>query len=324
MKMIFHSPLALGLLTFFCSTSLCVGQAPVYFSSGITYDLSLSPAGTHLYTSGKGKIECLWIADGSSVFTYKSGREIPLIHLAVSRDTQFMVAASKDGELISWHSGQVNPAASVKLNSIPNTLCFLSGNRYLMAGLRDGRLLKLSIPGLEILENIKLSPGEITSIAVSDSTLMIAVAGANGKIWLFNNENLVCIDSIHAHRDLIRAIDFNSQGTNLYSCSDDSRVKGFLVGYRKITLVETKPMTNSLHWITSLDVQDNSQIVTSTPGGQLTIWTSRFRCKIDTKEQVYNVKFLPDKQLISICLATDKGIRIISNQEVASGKMKYF
>jgi WD40 repeat protein len=324
MRLLKFAKPGITLLILLGAAPLCFGQLPTYLCSEKVFNLAFSPSKTHVYASSVGKIECWNLDTRTSAQIFSFEKDIPFIHLSVSTDSQYIVASTLDKQIILWHDGEKSSASRLNVESIPNTLQFVGKNKFLLVGLRDGSLLKYSIPDLVLLEKKQLCSEEVTGIAVSDSTSMIAVSGAGRKIWLFNNENLHCLDSIQAHRDWIRALSFNGNGSFLYSCGDDGRVKGYLVNFNRLSPMESKSSGYHMHWLTTLDARETNQVATTTPNGLITVWTSRFRCKLKTGDKVFAIKFLPDRLFISLCLATDKGLRIISNPELSEGHMKYY
>lgn len=305
------------LILFFVYISLtCYGQQADRLGGSEILDFCFTPSGSFIYTAGTKGIEAWNFRERSHLSTLSDNRNIPFLALDLSRDTAWLAATCLDSSLYVYNLVSNTPVHIVRLGSIGNTVKFCPGTDGILVGTRNGELLKYSLPDLRLMEKYTLCSGEITSIAIADSSGFLATGGSDQMVRLLDYYTFHPIDSIQKHKDWIRELAFDQKGYRLYSAGDDGKVLQYSVSHRQIELEDVVNNDFTGPWILSLDTRPQDCIAYATHSGRITVITpfnhSRFKCK----EEVFRIRFVPRTYYISIVAATRNGLRVIQANEL--------
>ncbi|KST65763.1 WD40 repeat domain-containing protein [Mastigocoleus testarum] len=131
---------------------------------------------------------------------------------------------------------------------------------------------------------------------------IIATAGWDGKVRLWNIRSKRRIDEFRNHQDPVRSISFSSDGKILATAGEDGKV--FLPELDKFKTFSKYGNTSTQNWIWSINFQPNGKLLgVAGEDGKVGIWNTssgEFIKKWDTKQgRVTNVRFSSDGEQIA-------------------------
>lgn len=205
----------------------------------------LVPAGdcmTHLWTVGIDE-DCALTQSGKLSFHTK------VVNSAASC-VDFVVTASDDGKVVRWNR-ELNKGANREVSNSSNisktprviykTECPVNDialippndknkNYVVVCALEDSRLVVVDCKRGTVLRQLKDDAGHkdsVRRVAVSPDGTLIASAGLDGTVCLWNSATYAHVRTIPAHKDWVTGLAFSPSGTLIATSSLDSRCQLF-------------------------------------------------------------------------------------------------
>lgn len=186
----------------------------------------------------------IWDLKGNLIKTISKAHNDAIIHLSFSPDSQIIASSSFDGTAKLWTrkgdlittlshrpDGQSYPEnSSDKYQYLVYRINFSSDGNYLATGSFDRtvKLWKIKDDGLQHLHDLN-QDGRVYDLAFAPATNhhIIAVAGEMQaiKLWYFDDDNYLLLDTFSGHQKGVNKIKFSHQGDRLISSSFDGTVR---------------------------------------------------------------------------------------------------
>jgi WD40 repeat protein len=182
----------------------------------------------------KGKV--LLGAKGTSLYTWNtqnwkrdrkpSAHTEPIYVITLSGDGNLIASGDMGGTIIIWDIKSWQPVQKIKLQNWIKSLAFTPDNKRLAIGSaimsREGEQIggEINIRNLSNQSSVTLikSAGVIWSVSVSPNGKLIAGAGRDGKIRIWDSETEKLKATFDGSDKLVSGVMFSPDGTLLASC----------------------------------------------------------------------------------------------------------
>ena len=192
------------------------------------YTVAFSPDGHLLASGGTDNAVILWDVSGQSKFRTLIGHNDWVKSVAFSPNGQLLASVSMDASLKLWEVSSGTNLTSRKQNDRMETVTFsLNGKTFATCGHIDGfiDLWAVSKKHISHVDRISGHLSAVSSVAFSPDGLMLASAGDDDTVKLWNIDDKSEIKSITEHSSDVRSIVFSPDGTMLASGGKDNTVK---------------------------------------------------------------------------------------------------
>ncbi|WP_411116298.1 NB-ARC domain-containing protein [Streptomyces sp. 058-1L] len=145
---------------------------------------------------------------------------------ALSADGMVLASAGDDGAIRLWRTDTGEPVGVLPgHNRRIRSLAFSSVDRVLVSGAEDGAVCVWDLERLVLLRTMRAAGTPVWSVAIGgDSDSLVAVAGEDEFVRLFDLRTGRLLDERAAHRDWVRSVAFAPGSSLLASGSGDRSV----------------------------------------------------------------------------------------------------
>ncbi|MEA4918693.1 WD40 repeat domain-containing protein [Proteiniphilum sp.] len=271
------------------------------------------------------------IADGKSVKVYsmetiklirnfKNEHRKQILSIDISADSTLLVSGGKDSTIVIWDFKEGRLLKSMKAEGIVTSVSVSPDSRYLAYGGSDHKVSLFDITNEKLVAVFAEHSDDITSIAFSPGGDYIAASSGDNLITVYGNGALV--SELSGHKDFVRDISFDSDGTKLISCGDDGNVIIWDISDIENPKVLEESKRGS-DWLLSVDFHpDNETYAFAGFSGNIEIISQNVHYKTSMKVPVNKVLFtLDERHFLTIVAATrGKGVLLMSTNRMLQSK----
>jgi WD40 repeat protein len=191
---------------------------------GYVLSLCYSHDGSILVTAGMDRLIKLWSTADWSLRVTLEGHQNSVNCLALAPDEHILASGSSDNTVRLWSFPGGRP-----LQTLPDRRKTVAGlaiapdGRWLAAASYGGRVMVWTIAG-EPLVGIKASAKNITSVAFSSGSTVLATAGLGDDIGLWSLPSGDSIGSLSGHKTAVTSLCFIEDGRRLVSLGYEGAV----------------------------------------------------------------------------------------------------
>lgn len=235
----------------------------------------------------------------------KSGHNSDVRAVTFSYDNLAIVSGSGTGVKV-WNARTFSCLRTVETDYVLS-VCFVPGDRYVLAGLKTGNLLIVDISSGDVIETIEAHTKEVWTVSILPNKLGCLTAGGDNTVKLWNTE------LIDTGMTLIHQKTLMLEDPVLFACvSPDSNLiaAALLDSTVKIFFMDTLKFFISLYGhklpITCLDISyDSSIITTGSADRTIKIWGLDYgdchKSLLAHEDSVTSIKFVPNTHLFFSC-----------------------
>ena len=192
------------------------------------YTVAFSPDGQLLASGGADNAVILWDVPRQAEIRTLIGHGDWVKSVAFSPDGQLLASVAMDGSLKLWEVSSGINVTSRKQNDRMETVTFsLHGDMLATSGHIDGFIDLWTVSKKHIRHANRISGhlSAVSSIAFSPDGIMLASAGDDDTVKLWNIDDRSEVKSITEHSSDVRSVVFSPDGKTLASGSKDNTVK---------------------------------------------------------------------------------------------------
>jgi WD40 repeat protein len=253
------------------------------------------------------------IADNKSIKVYSTdsheligdfthGHRDQILSIDISRDSTYLVSGGRDSTVVIWDFKQGMLIKSIKCSAIISAVCLSPNNQYIVYGGTDKSVSVYDIQKGEMSFVFSEHSDNITAVAFSPDGRYIASSSGDKKIHIY--EKGAVITTLSGHKDWVRDISFNSDGTRLISCDDN----GFTFIWNLSNINNTGIYNISrfgFEWLLCVDFhQDDKAYAIGDIKGNVKVIGTFGSYKTNVKSPVNRILFKPNETYIKIAVAT--------------------
>lgn len=273
--------------------------------------------------------EAIGIADNKSIKVYSTeSKELikefrnehnrRILSIDISNDSTKLVSGGKDSTVVIWDFIGGKLLKSLKCNGIITSVCISPNSLYLAYGGSDNKVSVYDLANNKIVNTFSEHSDDITSVAFSPDGNYIATSSGDKLINIYKNGALMT--KLSGHKDWVRDISFNSEGTKLISCGDDGKIITW-----NISDISNPRITNDskhgFNWILGVDFnQDDKTYAFADFKGNTEIIGQFGGYKMNVKTPINKILFKPNEGVyLKIAVATrGKGVLLIDAKNMKS------
>ena len=185
--------------------------------------LALAPAGNLAATGDKSGQITLWdLAKGVQLGTLPGHLKGAVIALGFTPDSRQLVSAGRDKRVVAWDVARRQQLSAIEVKDQPSDL-HVAGSGALVAIGSEGRESWLWDIKLNRLRAVK-NPDDVLAVAISPDGRMLATAGKDKRISLWDTASGRQQKILSGHTDDVRRLSFVAGSSRLVSISDDKLV----------------------------------------------------------------------------------------------------
>ena len=272
------------------------------FNQGASvYTVAFSPDGNLIASGGDDNAVILWDVSRRSDIRTLIGHDDWVRSVAFSPDGRLLASVAMDGSLKLWDvSSGINVTSRKQSDRMEAVAFSLNGEMFATCGHIDGFIDLWSLSKKRISHTNRISGhrSAVSSISFSPDGLMLASAGDDDTVKLWNVADRSEIKSIAEHSSDVRSIAFAPDGKMLASGSKDNTIK----------LLEI-PSGNALatlehDYVESIAFSPDGQTLASAGADHtVKLWSTASRSELASlrghHSGVTSVVFSPDGQLLA-------------------------
>ncbi|MEM7335644.1 MAG: NB-ARC domain-containing protein, partial [Chloroflexota bacterium] len=198
---------------------------------------------------------------------------------------------SKKPWLVTASSGQSTPKIKVwdiqtgqehlsveGHNSRIRSIKYAKQGQYIISGSED-HTVKIWDKAGQLLKTLPHKNVSIWTVATHPTETLIASAGADNSIWLWDYEIGKVVKQLEGHTGWISDVTFNKDGSKLASASQDGTVRIWDVEHGD----SLQPLQGHVGWVRSITFIDiKNQLATTGADGTLRLWDVRYQKPLQT------------------------------------------
>lgn len=265
------------------------------------YTVAFSPDGQLLASGGDDNAVILWNVSNRSDIRTLIGHDDWVKSVAFSPDGQLLASVAMDGSLKLWDvpSG-INVTSRKQSDRMESVVFSRHGDMLATSGHIDGFIDLWTVSKKYIRHANRISGhlSAVSSIAFSPDGLMLASAGDDDTVKLWNIDDISEIKSITEYSSDVRSVVFSPDGKTLASGSKDNTVK-------LLEIPSGKVLTTLAHdYVESVAFSPDGQTLASAGADHtVKLWSTTSLSELASlrghHSGVTSVAFSPDGQLLA-------------------------
>lgn len=276
------------------------------------FDVSFSRFGKVIAVADHKVIKMYETETAKLIKELKYGHTDAVLSVDFSKDSTLLVSGGKDSVVVIWDLKTNAIARMLKYNGAVTSVCISPDSRYVAYGGEGKKMNVYDLQTRKIINTYTDFSKDITSIAFSPDGQYIAVASGDKKIRICKDSSLIA--TLTGHKDWVRNVTFNSDGSKLLSCGDDGKMVLWDIS-DMASPKKQKSWQNGYNWMLSADIHENSKVYTfADHKGNVEIIDAKGKYVIELKSLVSKVMFIPGKHAyFEVAVATKgKGVLFIN------------
>ena len=284
----------------------------------IIYDICFTENGGAIGIADDKSIKVYSMETNELIREFSNGHNGQILSIDISNDSTKLVSGGKDSTVVLWDFKEGKLLKSLKCNSIITSVCISPNSQYLAYGGSDNKVFVYDIADNNIINTLSEHFDDITSIAFSPDGNYIATSSGDKLINIYGNGSLITI--LSGHKDWVRDISFDSDGTKLISCGDEGKI----ITWDISNINNPKIINESKHgfnWLLSIDFnKDDKTYAFADFKGNAEIIGRFGGYKTNIKAPINKILFKPNKDIyLKIAIATrGKGVLVIDAKNMKS------
>jgi WD40 repeat protein len=266
--------------------------------------------------------EILAIGDGTAIkmFSIKTlsllqklenGHASMITALLFSSDSTIIVSGDMEGRICIWDLAEnVLKFSFFQTADVISSLSLSPDSRYLAAGTTGNQTLIYDLAEQKLLKEL-IREDDVLVVKYHPEGKLLASAGADGKIFLYNTDTWDIHQILEKHKSWIRALDVGSDGLLMISGDDTGRIiKWRLNSQGYFSPIETLRSGNS--WVSGLSFfTGDMTFVVANIKGKITIRTKFYSENIKSRYFITAILFQPNKNGVIIPVIATRGNGVI-------------
>jgi WD40 repeat protein/tetratricopeptide (TPR) repeat protein len=148
-----------------------------------------------------------------------------IMAMAITPQGDQLLTAARDNLIKLWGFPALEPQHTIQVDATPNTLAVSPDGARFAGGGADGVFIIRSLPDGETLDQRQPSDEQILAVAYAPDTDLLATAGVDDLIRLWQASDLTLLAELAGHRCDVYSIAFSPDGKLLASSSCDGTVR---------------------------------------------------------------------------------------------------
>ncbi len=201
--------------------------------SGAVWDVAMSPDGKVIYSCGRDSTVKMWsTVNGECLRTMRAERATLNTALALSTDGLVLAVGDMNGRITVYDAVSGNRRAEFPAGySYVTDLCFMPDGRGIAVSGRNDSIAVYDTDGRRRFASAAGSVW-VTGIAVSRDGALLASAGQDGTVRLWNAQTGAAVALLGRHSRFARCVEFTPDNTTLLSGGRDRIVRAWDVRKR--------------------------------------------------------------------------------------------
>ncbi|MDQ6992615.1 MAG: caspase family protein [Mariprofundus sp.] len=137
----------------------------------------------------------------------------------------FMLSYGSSGEIKIWNLKSDKIERTLSVNKPITSLTIDRDQNHIAAGCSDGSISIFDFEQGKISNSFKAHKGKVLSIAFSPNGKILATAGEDSTIWLWNTKFGDKMGYLKGHTGKVNSISFGPRGEVLYSAGEDKTIR---------------------------------------------------------------------------------------------------
>jgi WD40 repeat protein len=276
--------------------------------------------------------EVLAVADGPTIkfFTFRNrtllkefkGHQAQIMALDFSADSTLFASGDREGNIHLWDllDGKIINSLSLP-GEIITSLSIASGNAFLAAGTTGDKTILYNLRTQKTEKEFSREDDVMVVKFNHDGTLL-ASGGADKKIEIYNITDLSIKQTLTNHKNWIRALDFNDDGTRMISGDDDGNIMQWVIGGNgQLSHLRGGPTIRG--WVTDLNYfADNKSYAIVSSGGNVVFKTPFTSQRKKMSILINGVHLWPNasSRIVAVIATHGKGVMIVDSKNIKSSK----
>jgi WD40 repeat protein len=206
-------------------TTSAVALFPQLGHSNFINAIALSPDGRLLASGGVDNTIEIWDLAANRELRVIGGYKAPVDSLAFSPDGLVLAAGSDDGSMRLWEVSTGTDLSGIGPQDVAsNSVAFSANGAVLAVGRSDGSVAVMRLRRQDALK-LQGQQGAIHAVAVAPDGSLVASAGEDGTVSLWDTSSGKLVRTLKAHSSKALCVSFSPDGRLIASAGDDGQVK---------------------------------------------------------------------------------------------------
>lgn len=264
--------------------------------------LTFTDNGRTLISAGYDRVAIMWDVARRASMVRLSGHASGVYGVTASADGRYIATASEDQTILVWDRAQV---PLIGHTSRVSDVAFDSTGRHLASVDTRGNLLFWDLPigrpgEVTLPRAIPVSNKPLLSLAHQPGGDLLATAGEDDLVRLWNQTTGALLTILHGHTDAVDGLAFSPDGHQLVTAGLDGKILLWDVTTRSLlaTLKSGRPLVHKIAFS-----PDGRTLAAGDDANNLTLWDIPTRIKLTTltgnNAGVQAVAFSPDGRTLT-------------------------
>jgi WD40 repeat protein len=272
--------------------------------------------------------EVLAVADGPTIKFFKfsnrtllkefKGHKAQIMALDFSQDSTLFASGDREGNIHIWDVIEGKIIYSLSLpGEIITSLSIASGNAFLAAGTTGDKTIVYNLQ-TKNTEKEFLREDDVMVVKFNHDATLLASGGADKKIEIYDMADFSLKQTITNHKNWVRALDFNYDGTRMISGDDNGNIKLWIIGGNgQLSNLRGAPSIRG--WVTNLEYfADNKSYAITSSNGSI-IFKTPFSSIRKRKSVIINSACLwpnASRRIVGVIATHGKGVMIVDSRKI--------
>jgi WD40 repeat protein len=272
--------------------------------------------------------EVLAVADGPTIkfFTFSNrtllkefkGHQAQIMALDFSADSTLFASGDREGNIHIWDlmEGKILNTFSLP-GEIITSLSIANGNAFLAAGTTGDKTILYNLRTQKTEKEFSREDDVMVVKFNHDGTLL-AAGGADKKIEIYDMADFSLKQTLTNHKNWVRALDFNDDGTRMISGDDNGNIMLWIMGGNG-QLSNLRGGPTIMGWVTDLDYfADNKSYAIASSNGSIVFKTPFTSIRKRKSILINSARLWPNvgSRIVGVIATHGKGVMIIDSKKI--------